>query len=246
MKIQYSALVNSTSGKLNGSVASHNKGGSYLRNKGIVANPRTALQTLQRGILGSISSQWRLLTQDQRNDWMAAAAEWPYTDPFGQTKYLSGAQLFTKLNVNLATNGQTPNFEAPIKVQMPTWNYNEFTLAFDLTPVDPDEANVQSLLVDFISDPAFVDLNFVVQFSPMLSSGISNPTTNWRRAPFVAAIPIGTTGILDLSGSFPYHTFIGTDFIPGKKVFIRIAAMNFISGQMTPWQQTSAIIDTIA
>lgn len=246
MKIQYSALVNSTSGKLNGSVASHNKGGSYLRNKGIVTNPRTDLQTLQRGILGAVSSQWKGLTQDQRNEWMAAAAEWPYTDPFGQVKYLSGSQLFTKLNVNLATNGSAPIEDAPIRIDMPIWSFEEFTLTLDLSPVVPGEDNVQTLLIGFTSAVPGTDMAMVCQYSPMLSAGISNPTTTWRRFPNTPSVPSSTTGTLDLSTSFAYAETLGGNFVPGKKVFIRLAMINMNTGQMTPWQQSSTIIGFIA
>lgn len=242
MKIQYSALVNSTSGKLNGSVASHNKGGSYLRNKGIVANPRTALQTFQRGVLGSVSSQWKGITQAQRDDWAAAAAEWPYTDPFGQVKYLSGSQLFVKLNSNLATNGEAPVYDAPLRVVMPTWNYEEFTLDLDLTPVPPASPNVQTFLIGFISEVEGADIRVVCQYSPMLSAGISNPTTTWRRFPNSANVPSGTSGTLDVSTSFEYALTLGSDFVPGKKVFVRLAMINMNTGQMTQWQQSSTII----
>ena len=56
MKIKYSALVMGVSGKLNGSVGATNKGGAYLRNKGVVSNPNTPAQAAVRSRFGSLSS----------------------------------------------------------------------------------------------------------------------------------------------------------------------------------------------
>lgn len=64
MKIKYGAGIVDGSGKLNGWVASKNRGGSYMRTKVTPLNPSTSAQQNARGILGSLSTQW---SQDRKS-----------------------------------------------------------------------------------------------------------------------------------------------------------------------------------
>lgn len=121
-KIKYSALVSDMRNKLNGSVLSKNRYGSYVRNKVTPVNPQTAYQQEVRQRLGSLSQSWRELTVAQRNSWTERAKESPFTDIFGDTKTLDGKAFFIKLNSNLLSIGETPITSAPQMVEMPTFS----------------------------------------------------------------------------------------------------------------------------
>lgn len=101
MKIKWSALVSDVRGKLNGSVASRNRYGSYFRNKVTPTNPQTASQMRVRGIFGAISKLWGGLTDAQRRAWEVFAGEHQFTDIFGDAQTLQGNAMFQKVNMNL-------------------------------------------------------------------------------------------------------------------------------------------------
>lgn len=155
MKIKYSALVSGTSGKLNGSVAATNRGGAYLRNKGVVTNPQSVSQQLNRSRFGALSSQFRGLTSSQIAAWNTAAATFPYTDQFGDVRYLSGLSLFIQLNTNLIIAGQAQISDPPVKQTFPSW----------------DPAN-STCLINVGSDPA-PTLSFEYQFDVANMAGFT-------------------------------------------------------------------------
>jgi hypothetical protein len=115
MKAQFGALVVAGSGKINGWVASRNRGGAYFRTKVTPINPSTAAQQNARGILGSLSTQWSQLTEAERLSFNNAVADFATTDIFGDIRNPSGINLFVKLNTNLINTGQGQITSAPAK-----------------------------------------------------------------------------------------------------------------------------------
>ena len=57
--------------------------------------------------LGNIFASWYLLSEAEQNQWSKNATTYPLKDKFGNTKYLTGRQLYTKLNAQLLPAGQT-------------------------------------------------------------------------------------------------------------------------------------------
>jgi hypothetical protein len=115
MKAQFGALVVAGSGKINGWVASRNRGGAYFRTKVTPLNPSTSAQQNARGILGSLSTQWSQLTEEQRLSFNNAVASFATTDIFGDIRNPSGINLFVKLNTNLINTSQAQITSAPAK-----------------------------------------------------------------------------------------------------------------------------------
>lgn len=115
MKAQFGALVVAGSGKINGWVASRNRGGAYFRTKVTPLNPSTSAQQNARGILGSLSTQWSQLTEEQRLSFNNAVASFATTDIFGDIRNPSGINLYVKLNTNLINTGQAQITSAPAK-----------------------------------------------------------------------------------------------------------------------------------
>lgn len=95
-------------GKLNGTVFSKNRGGSYVRTKVTPSNPQTTAQTIVRQRLASFSASFRALTAAQILSWNNAVGDFLTTNIFGDTVTPSGLQLFVKINSNLAAIGQVP------------------------------------------------------------------------------------------------------------------------------------------
>ena len=105
-KVKFGMMMTDASGKLGGHVFAKNRGGSYVRTKGIPSNPQTSSQMGIRGIFASISTRWAQLTEAQRNSFRNFVNDYATTDIFGDLRNPSGKSLFQRLNQNLAISGQ--------------------------------------------------------------------------------------------------------------------------------------------
>lgn len=104
-------------GQLSGSggsvTASHNRYGSYLRNRTIPVNPNTVSQQAVRALFGGVSQAWRTLTEAQRTAWSDLSPNVPRVDALGQSYVLSGNALCMSVNSLLQAVGQAVNYFAP-------------------------------------------------------------------------------------------------------------------------------------
>lgn len=162
-KIKYSALLQDMRNKLNGSVMSKNRYGSYVRNKTTPSNPQTSYQQAQRQQLGSLSAQWRGLTQAQRQGWIDAAPQFPITDAFGDVKILAGNALYIQLNKNLLNAGAATISDAPNAVSIPSIAISALT------------ATAGTPSATFTIDPTTIPTGYdlFAKATPMISPGIS-------------------------------------------------------------------------
>ena len=62
--------------------------------------------------LGNIFSNWYNLSESEREQWAINASTYPLKDKFGNTKYLTGRQLYTKLNAQLLPAGASSNVQS--------------------------------------------------------------------------------------------------------------------------------------
>ena len=74
MKTKFGAVIVAGSGKVGGHVASHNRGGAYLRTKVTPVNPNTSYQAGVRNRLATIATSWKGLTAAQRLNWNGAVS----------------------------------------------------------------------------------------------------------------------------------------------------------------------------
>lgn len=106
-KIKFGMMMTDASGKLGGHVFAKNRGGSYVRTKGIPSNPQNSFQMAVRGRFAAISSRWSALTEAQRLTFNGFVQAYATTDVFGDLRNPSGKALFQRLNQNLANTAQT-------------------------------------------------------------------------------------------------------------------------------------------
>lgn len=165
--IKLTAFLDSISGKVNGSVFSRNKGGAYVRGKGIVSNPQSIAQSGVRAVFGAISQAWKGLTEIQREAWNAATANFPYQNRLGDTKQLSGFALHQKLNNNLATIGQ------PFVTIPPQPQEVSAVTSLDLD-IDVSTSPPTMTVKGTFTDPSSVAGKVVLFATPNLSPGVSN------------------------------------------------------------------------
>ena len=102
------------SGSQGNTTASHNRFGSYLRNRTIPVNPNTAHQQLSRELTGQLASDYRDLTPAQRVGWAALGEQIVRLDGLGQPYTLTGIQAFVMVNRFRLGAGQTVILDAPV------------------------------------------------------------------------------------------------------------------------------------
>ena len=152
------------SGSQGNTTASHNKFGSYTRNRIIPVDPRTAKQLAVRALIQGFSEFWRTLSQAQRDGWIFLGDQMTRLDSQGQSYTLTGLQAFTSINMNRDVLGLAISQDAPA-LDVPTLIYTITPDALGVAQAFTIDSNVnlaatQSLVLD-ASDGISAGINFV-------------------------------------------------------------------------------------
>jgi hypothetical protein len=214
-KILMTAIVADIRNKLNGSVFSKNRYGSYIRTKVTPVNPQTTAQQNVRNRLATNSQAWRGLTESQRNGWITAASSFPTTDIFGNPKILSGNALYVSLNNNLAVIGAALITDAPSPVSIPALSIVSLTADISSSTFD----------IDFLQSPIPAGVAMVVEATPQVGPGISFVKNLYRNVNSFAA---ATNSPIDLFAD--YVAKFGALTL-GQKVFVRCFYVSTVTGQ---------------
>lgn len=218
-RIKYSALVSDMRNKLNGSVLSKNRAGSYVRNKTTPVNPQTSFQQQVRQRLGALSTGWSALTAAQRSSWIASTPNFPYTDIFGDKKELDGKSLYIKLNSNLSNVG-SPNIQvAPAPVGIPV-----FGIVSALAT--PGSAGMDSFDVTVSAATVPAGFALAIYATPPVKRGVSFVKNRYR---FIGVFT-ATASVVDITAA--YNARFPEDYILGSTIHVRGALVSTSSGQM--------------
>lgn len=214
-KVLFTAVVADMRNKLNGTVFSKNRYGAYVRTKVTPVNPQSTSQQAARNILSTLSAQWRSLTEAQRQGWINAAPNFPTTDIFGNPKILSGNALFVSLNSNLLNTGASAITDAPLPAALPAVAMGTITAT----------AGTPALTVAFTPTPVPADFTFKIEATSQVGAGISFVKNKYRVLQYAAGAETSPANILTA-----YNAKFGT-LVEGMKIFIRITAVNAVTGQ---------------
>lgn len=199
------AIVSEISGKIAATVFSRNKGGAIIRNRRTPINRRSAGQSNIRQGLGNLSSAWRGLAQADRDSWNAAAPSFPYQNTLGETKYLSGQQMYVQFNQNLLALG-----DAPVDVAPAAFSFATFTIA--LTAADTPAVSLA-----FTPTPMTAANNLAVFMTAPLSPGIGSPNpSKFRKIANIAAAATSPANLLTA-----YQAVFGNP-VGGQKIFVEV------------------------
>lgn len=225
-KILFTAVVADMRNKLNGTVFSKNRYGSYTRTKVTPVNPQTDLQQEVRNRLSTNSQNWRGLTESQRLGWINAAPNFPRTDIYGNPKILSGNALYVALNNNLMNVNETAISDAPNPVAIPALSITSLTAT----------AGTQSLSLGF--DPSAVPTDFalLVQATPNVGPGISFVKNKFRKITFASA---AVSSPLNILTAFQGHF---GNVVEGMKIYVRCQLISTVTGQAGIPVTTSVIV----
>lgn len=211
--------------KVNGWVYSRNRYGNYVRTKVTPINPQTQHQQKARQQLGTLSSQWRGLTEAQRKGWIQASPSFPVTDVFGFPLQLAGNALFIALNRNLLKIAATKIEDAPVPVGIPDLFATSLT-ADSATP---------ALSIAISEDTIPTGFQLAVYATPNIGPGIGFVKNRYR---FIGTAT-AATGVVDILSI--WQSRFGT-MTSGQKIAVRIALVSSTTGQSGVPSATSAII----
>ena len=225
-KILTTAIVADIRNKLNGSVFSKNRYGSYVRTKVTPVNPQTTAQQNVRSTLSSLSQQWRALSQSQRQSWIDAAPNFPFSDIFGNSKILSGSTLFQKLNNNLLQAGESGLLVAPSPADIITVSLESLTAA----------AGAPALSLAFTPTPVPAGFDLVIEATGNVPPGISFVKNKFRRLGIIEPAATSPDNLLSL------WTAVHGTLVAGQQIFVRVKVLNIATGQTGIPVQISAIV----
>ena len=98
MALFTSTLLAQVSGKLGGTVFSHNRGGKYIRSAATPTDPNTVFQQVVRANMATLVATWPTITDKDREAWATYAANVPLPDRFGEPRSITGQQMFIRCN----------------------------------------------------------------------------------------------------------------------------------------------------
>lgn len=234
MKIKWSGIgIVDGRGKINGSVASKNRGGAYLRTKVTPINRRTNAQQNVRSKFGFIAQLWRNMTEVQRKAWNAAVENYKHTDIFGDLKSPSGFNLFSKLNLPMINTTGGWNDIPPTPVEVPN------------AIIDNAGANLTGNAMGVsLADNA---LNtgggiLVIDATPSLSPGINFVKSQYRRIHHEVVADASQNQVFNIWNE--YVAVFGTP-TEGMKIFFRVYYIAPTGQQGVPAQASAIVIDEV-
>ncbi len=227
MKIKFGSTIVEGRGKIGGHVASRNRAGAYLRTKVTPNNPQTVSQAGIRNIFTARTQAWRGLTAAQRLAWNNAVQDFIGTDIFGDSKVLSGFQLFTRLNSNLVFCGQSAITTPPTPATVPTFT------TFSAAVVKETDA------VTLTFTPAIgATESVILSATPGLSQGVTFAKSEYRKIDILTSADTS-----ELDATTAYETKFGAVPAIGKKVFFKAKQIVNASGLASAESICSTIVE---
>ncbi len=199
------------SGALGGVVASHNKGGTYFRERVIPTNPNTPQQQAVRNAVSSLSSFWQDgLTPTQRDAWETYARNVTVPNRLGDQVNISGMAHFVRSNVTRIQTGTAQVDDAPGVFNL--GSYSAPTLSGFSAGTQTGDLNFS---VGALGDPWANEVGgFMFGFlSPPQNSGI-----NYYRGPYRVAYKITGDPVPPVS---PDTVGVPFPVIEGQRIFGR-------------------------
>lgn len=154
-----SPVYSQVSGSIGGLTYAHTAGTMYARARSTPVNPNTTRQLGVRGAVTALAARWnQVLTQAQRDGWIAYAAASPITNKLGDPLTLSGQQMYIRCNA--------------IRAQVTAWT-SDFTTPVVFALVD-DAPTTPGLAVGISSMAAFGVTAGVIGFSANLAAPMAD------------------------------------------------------------------------
>lgn len=220
------AVVTQVSGRIGGSVFSHNRGGQYIRAGVIPKKVTSAAALTQKSILSTVTRSWALVDVASKAAWNHYTTENPVVNRIGMKKSLSGHQAFVGLNARLLRAGDAgisipPTAAPPAATAITSFSVDTVGSTGEIvyTPTPAGANNRVWIWAALVSSPGqtFIGSQFV-----LLTITAKN-----------AASPVDIFAALELR--------FGT-LQAGQVVWIRVQTMDSTTGLVSGFATTSAVV----
>ena len=223
-----SALITQASGSIGGFTAGSNKGGLYLRARSIPTNPNSPAQQASRDSMKILVDAWTtILTFAQRDAWRTYAQNTPVVDVFGDSKLLTGQQMYIRSNSARLTAGKVRIDNGPT-----TFNLGSFTdISIAISAASPSDVNVSFTNTD--SWATVIDAALILG----VSKG-QNASRDFFKSPFRTMDTIDGDIIAPTSPATLVSPFV---YAEGQKVFA-VARASQADARLSTQQIPSTIV----
>ena len=110
--IKLGSIVTDIAGSIGGTTFRRTTTGHAVYNKQGRQVKSAFSKASRKNQLGNVFRNWYNLSESEREQWALNASTYPLKDRFGNTKYLTGRQLFTKLNAQLLPANATSDVKS--------------------------------------------------------------------------------------------------------------------------------------
>lgn len=212
--IQFGDIITGMRGSVGGATYGNSRSGFTKRNKPIPTQPVSSERGLARGLLAFWQGQWRTLTDTERAAWNAATANFPRVNSLGITYYLTGINLFSAFNINLALANETAITAPPAPFSFPSF----------VPDVGSNSVAGSSMLLSVtpFPDPSW---ELVIESMRGQSPGVQSPRGQWFR---LEVLTSGASNPQNLWND--YEGRLGIPII-GTRVFVRCTPQAVGTGQ---------------
>ena len=226
-KVKYGEMISDMRGKINGTVHSKNRYGSYMKKKQGANASNTTSQSAVRNLFSYLTKNWKALTASQRNSWLQGVASFKRLNSLADSITLTGSNLYIALNRNLQA----------ISASLITSCPNPTTTT-DLTSAsvtgDVSDAKIELTFAPTV--PAGTAM--LIKASAPQSAGVSNAKTAMRIIGTKAAAQTSPQDITAL-----YEAVFGTGWkVAGVKLFVDVQTISTTTGIPATKFRTNAIV----
>jgi len=218
-KVLYSTQVGDMRGKVGGAVHSSGRFGSYIRRKVSPTQPRTSSQMNVRADFTALAKLWSGSTMDTyRAAWITLADSYPVKDVFGQSKKLTGLQLFMRINRALENSDTAQILIPPVSLSAPY--PGTITLAKAGGPPITSLTYAQAVANTSAE-------KVLIWATPGISHGVQNPGSRFR---YLLNVPDSGVGPWDILPQ--YVAKFGTPII-GRTIHVKACMITRATGAMS-------------
>jgi len=223
-KLLFTAFLADARGKVNGTVFSKNRGGAYARTKVTPTQVVPAYTFFATQRLSVLSGNFKALPAAAISAWDAAAINFPVTNIFGNSYFLTGLQLYVSLNSTLIFIGESTISLPPLPLVLSSFTitigtWSSIDLVISLSAINPNQL-------------------YLVEATRPLSPGKNFLKNEYRTIQTIdgTGAPIVNESIL------PFYTAKFGVPTPGQRIGIRIKTATYTTGQLGVPINTSQIV----
>lgn len=206
-----SQIFTQVSGSIGGTTFSRNKGGLYTRARSVPVNPNSPAQISARNAFSSLVNAWtEILTPTQRDAWDLYALNTPVTNVFGDSKTLTGQQMYIRSNQPRVRDNQARVDAGPTIFDLGTFTTPVLTIV---------ESSPNDISVAFTNTDTWAIA--VGGFLFALASRGQNQSKNFFKGPFRSAGAIAGAVVPPTSPEVVLSAF---PYAENQKVFVAFRA----------------------